>query len=320
MSDGAIQIQGCAIRVAAIDSTGAPIAGANMTWQDNLPLITLDLKPVYENGVDITPVSACGQPVMSYKDYDRPKRWEVGITVGDSNYDRDSLIDGGALLTRASNAGRTFADGATTTGSNLLNSPALASFTGMDYGRAVTGTGIPANTYIVDVISATVARLNNAATATGTGVSITLGSVAAQTIGYQSIPLLTVGNPNGISIEVWAKAILRLTGYQGPATYPSGGVAGPPAIPGSPWVRVAIPRAYQFPGDQKIENKETPHLWTGWAIENPNWGTGPNSDWTTAGAGNVGPVVALDSSRAVNWMRDNALPTPLGPYLQTSAA
>ena len=160
-TNGGINIQGCAYRLTALNADGS-ITADNMTGMiaDDKPLVRLEAKPVYENGVEITPISACGIPIISYKDYDRYKRWEVTLTLGDRDPEQMELLSSGqgSLITAAGTAGRTFADGVTIDNSNTLGSPADASFVADDVGRSVTGTGIPSDTYISEYISATSVR------------------------------------------------------------------------------------------------------------------------------------------------------------------
>lgn len=86
--------------------------------------------------------------------------------------------------------GRTFADGAVTSGSTALSSPTLGQFTFSDVGRTVTGTGVPAGTVIQSVTDSSDAVLSQAATATGTGLTIVLGDLV--TTGQQSAGYVTV--------------------------------------------------------------------------------------------------------------------------------
>jgi hypothetical protein len=67
---------------------------------------------------------------------------------------------------------RTVTDGATTSGSSTITS-ATGAFTTADWGKLVTGTGIPANTTIVAIVSSTSVKLSANATATGASVSLT---------------------------------------------------------------------------------------------------------------------------------------------------
>lgn len=77
--------------------------------------------------------------------------------------------------TSSTDTGRSFSDGATTSGSATLTS-STANFTSADLGRSVSGSGIPLSTTILAVNSATSVTLSSNATATATGVSITLGA------------------------------------------------------------------------------------------------------------------------------------------------
>lgn len=92
--------------------------------------------------------------------------------------------------------GRTFTDGAVTSGSTALTSPTLAQFAFTDVGRTVAGTGIPAGTVIQSVTDPSDAVLSQAATATGTGLTITLGDLvtAGQTAaGYVTVAVIGQG-------------------------------------------------------------------------------------------------------------------------------
>ena len=317
-TNGGIAIQGCAYRLTALNADGS-ITAANMTGMiaDDKPLVKLEAKPVYENGVEITPISACGIPIISYKDYDRYKRWEVTLTLGDWDPEQMELLSSGqgSLMTSTGSAGRTFADGVFTENSNILTSAALASFVPDDVGRTVTASGdVPGGTYITEYVDVNTVRMSNAATASASAVSVTLGAQPVGTIGYNFPKLLCPAQPNGISIEVWSKLIVRCTGYQGTTPYPS---AGTPDIPGSAYLRTGIFRAYLWQDAMMIENKEDQQVWRGWAIENPNFGTGPELDWTeTAQTGGV-PV---DTTTWAAQLCDIELPSPLQPGYQSTAA
>jgi hypothetical protein len=76
---------------------------------------------------------------------------------------------------------RTVTDGATTTGSATLTS-ATAAFTADDIGAGVSGTGIPTNTTIIAVNSATSVTMSANATATATAVSVTITRVGLQAL------------------------------------------------------------------------------------------------------------------------------------------
>lgn len=312
-TNGAVVIQGCAYRITRLNADGSCATGAMAKVQDDIPLVKVTAKPNLVQGVDITPVSACGVPTISFKDCDRYKRWDFQLDISDWDPEQMELLAGGSVISGTTSAGRTFADGQVTINENTLTSPALATFLTTDVGRGVTGTGIPTNTYIAEYVSPTVVRMSAVATATGTGLSIVLGSSSGGTIGYQFPRLLQTACPNGVSLEVWGKQIVRHTGYQGTTPYPSAGTA---TIPGSAWVRFGIFRILGLTHmDQTIENKEMPFSFSGWAIENPNFGTGPEDDWRVSGVTGVG--TPIDTTAWCDQMADFALPTPLAPGYQS---
>lgn len=74
------------------------------------------------------------------------------------------------------------ADGATTNGSTTVTA-ATAIFRQEDEGKAITGTGIPTGTTIVKWTNATTITLSQAATATGTGVALSVGNARTQATG-----------------------------------------------------------------------------------------------------------------------------------------
>lgn len=310
-TNGPVPIQGCAFRISRLAADGSVVTSASAKIQDDRSLVKLELKPVMEDGVEITPKSACGVPVISYKDCNRFKRWEVNLTLGDWDPEAMELAGQGQIITATGTAGRTFADGVTTLNENLITSPSLANFLASDVGRSVTGAGIPGSSYITEFISSTAVRMNNLATATATGVSITLGAQSVSTIGYGYPHLLLVPCPLGVSIEVWSKAIVRGTGYPGTTPYPSAGTA---VIPGSAYIRTGAFRCFLWHDAISIENKEQTPVLTGWAIENPNFGTGPEDDWRVSGLPATG--AAIDTTVPIAQMADFALPTPLQPGYQ----
>ena len=321
-TNGPVSVQGCAYRIGRLAADGSVVASAVGMVQDDRSFVKLEAKPNMQAGVEITPISGCGVPVISYKDCDRYKRWDINLTIGDMDFEKMEILGQGAILTAAGSTGRTFNDGAVTTNLNTLSSPALAAFLPSDVGRSVTGTGIPSNTFISQYVSSTLVRINNLATATGAGLSIVLGAQPVSTIGYQYPHLLLTACPFGVSIEVWSKAIVRGTGYQGFAQFPSSGTQ---LVPGSGYFRTGIFRSFLWHDAKTIENKEETPMFTGWAIENPNFGTGPVDDWRVSGLpGAIGAATPIDTTAWCNIMADFQLPGVaantgnIGPGYQTS--
>jgi hypothetical protein len=84
---------------------------------------------------------------------------------------------------------RMVADGSTTSSSVTVNS-ATGAFTAADIGRTVSGSGIPAGDRIATVVSSTQVTLATAATATATGVTLTITPGSTFT-------------PYGLELVVW---------------------------------------------------------------------------------------------------------------------
>jgi hypothetical protein len=82
-------------------------------------------------------------------------------------------------------------------------------------------------------------------------------------VGYQEPALGIVGNPNGISIELWSKAIIA--GFQTSTL---------------PYYRWVLPRVTGMHTTQRdIANTNTQTVMEGQGYGNPNWGSGPFGDW-----------------------------------------
>jgi hypothetical protein len=109
--------------------------------------------------------------------------------AGPGKVDMTATLAGKTIWTNQGS--RVFADGATTSGSPNITSPALGLLTQADVGRPITGAGIPASTVLGTVTPAVSPATNSAATlattagvpvnatATASGVTLTLGSLAA---------------------------------------------------------------------------------------------------------------------------------------------
>lgn len=316
-SAGGVNIQGCALRIAALNSDGSITAsGTSGMIVDDLPFLKFTAKPNTQAGVEITPISACGAPLISYKDYDRAKRWDCTLEIGDADFDKWVMVGGGSELQAAMSAGRTFTDGVLTLNSTTITSAASASFVATDVGRSLTGTGIPASTYIARVISSTSAVMSAAASATEAAESVVLGALAARTVAYQFPHLLSVPNANGVSLEIWQKIIVRGSESQATTPYPSVGGT-PVGLPPSGYLRWGIFRFIPTPQDIDIEDKEGTRMFSGWAIENPMFGTGPVFDWTTSGVDGGAP---LDTTAWCNAMMDYQLPSPRQAGYQATPA
>jgi hypothetical protein len=90
----------------------------------------------------------------------------------------------------------------------------------------------------------------------------TLLSSGGASVGYASPAVGVVGNPNGVAIEVFSKAIVN--------GKPSGTL---------PFWRWILPYAIMRPsGDRAIENGKLATTFTGWGVGEDGFGTGPDAD------------------------------------------
>lgn len=103
---------------------------------------------------------------------------------------------------------------------------------------------------------------------------------AGNTVGYAWPAVGVDPQPNGLSIEVWSRAI---------------DANGAPAAT-NPYIRWVVPRAYLQRGAGTIEEGPFGPVFSGRGIQNPNWGNGPANDWTLA------------STRVLQWARESAGP------------
>lgn len=139
--------------------------------------------------------------------------WEIACSAG------EIATLGLDLVGQREFALRTVTDGVTTSGSTAISS-ATAAFSVDDIGKPISGTGIPAGATIASVTSATAAVLSANASASGTGITFTIGVAlatasypasikplkfnhAAVTIGGASVPvkMLSISGNNGLNAD-----------------------------------------------------------------------------------------------------------------------
>lgn len=78
-------------------------------------------------------------------------------------------------ITNAGSTARVVTDGVTTNNSTTVTS-ATANFTAADVGKALVGTNLPPGTAILSVTNSTTVEVTNPATASGTGITLTIGA------------------------------------------------------------------------------------------------------------------------------------------------
>ena len=141
---------------------------------------------------------------------------------------------------RGMHVSRVVTDGVTTSGSATVTS-ATAAFIANDTGKVITGTGIPAATTILSVQSPTSITLSANASATGAGVTLTIG-VAYATPSYASAG----GSLFGASLPQTGAVVVNGT-LTVPTTTALGSIAG--------GVNVVGAKSWEFSQDNMIDDK-----------------------------------------------------------------
>lgn len=268
-----------AIRVCALDVDGSPLAGASsMIQSDNIVKLTTAWE--VQSGTDISQTNGQGAICLSYKAPDTMKRLNTTVQICDDDLLLKQLLAGGTLFTDTPT--RTVSDGVTATDTSLVS--ATAAFTDADIGDTVSGTGIFAGSTIISRQSGTHVTLSHATTATATGVSVTISGPTGVT-GYQPPKVGVIGTPNGVSVELWVKRIVRDTQVG--------------------WVHLAIPRNFLAINDADYTDAFADMSFKGYAVESANWGSGPVNDFLH------------DSTACIQEVFAAALPTPLQDGYQT---
>jgi hypothetical protein len=283
------RVRFCALRAGRCNAQGSIPAGATNSWVSNL-IGKLIVKPVIYQQGDIDIPDGCGG--LPYSDHSRSfaKRYDLELDVLTPDPELAEMLLAKPLIVSTSSFGvRTVTDGATTSGVNTLTS-ATAAWSNADIGAVVAATGIVVGSTIQSITSATVAVMSNNATATGSGVSVTItrplpaGMSVGASIGSYAPRLNTYPVDFGVSLEFWSKALIG--GSQAQTL---------------PWFRTGVFQSFWEPSDDTFDNAANPTKYMGFAVENLGFGTGPGRDW-------FGGQVGVMPSAAMGSYRDFALP------------
>lgn len=107
----------------------------------------------------------------------------------------------------------------------------------------------------------------------------TLLTEATENVGWAAPAIGEVVNPNGVSIEVWSRAI----------------VGGRPAATNPFWRWVMPFVNTRLEGDRTLENGATANVFSGKGLGNAAWGDGPANDWTFPAAASSALSFARDT-------------------------
>lgn len=188
-------VQGCALRVGALEPNGVPDPGAGNLFTVDFVRVAYTL--VVQEGTEIIVPSACGTNCVDFKADDTLRRFDIEIEVCEHNPQLFALMTGGTVLTETN--------------------------------------------------------------------VITPGGGVKDAEGYAS-PAIgdTLGAPNGVSVEVWAKRIQN------------GGLD--PDFPYHRFVFTKV-RSLRQAGTREFTNGAHAFVFSGQAVQNENWFDGPMNDW-----------------------------------------
>lgn len=311
--DGSGSLFALGMRMALLDAAGAPIPGTTTAYSTT-SLITASLGLNYEDGQEIIQRNGSGDICMYYKAPDTLKNGVIEdlqvcvpdgnilkFAIGGDTIDRAAVQEVQTVTITGTPTGGTFTltyAGQTTAGiafdaAAAAVLAALEALSNIAPGDVVVGGGPGPGTPYTVTFAAT---LGNVAQMTASGAGLTGGvspavavttttpGVSALNIGYKA-PLTGVSaHPNGISVELWTRAMQ------------DGAAAA--ELPYLHWV---LPRVTMRLADNFVANGENPLTpsFQGTSAQNSNWGAGPGGDW---------PVSTTPADRVWQYVRTSTLP------------
>ena len=90
----------CRVRVTRLDSVGNPSPGPNNYWVSDKP-IQLTVTPVIEAGADRTLIGGCDCIIATYRGYDKLKRFDLELDLGDLEPALMEMLLGSTAITEA---------------------------------------------------------------------------------------------------------------------------------------------------------------------------------------------------------------------------
>lgn len=308
----------------ALDGSTPADGGSNSMYVSD-KLMKIDFNPDMDAGQEVSNRGASGALIQVYRLPDLLKRLTVSVQVGALDPELEFILTGGTVLTSTA----TPLSGAPVLGSSTnTTGGVLAAGTYGYKATALTQYGETAGsaaekTQVTTGATSTVVLTWSAITGAvgyriygrtsggpwrflaqvGTVLTWTdIGSITPDVTrpvptidtsgvapnGYQYPTVGVDPTPNGISLEVWARNIAE----PGTPGYPAGQQVGV-----APYIRWVFPRMYLHKGNRTLDMNPADSTFDGYAVENSQWGNGPNNDWL------------YDSSRLAQYAYDATLPT-----------
>jgi len=266
----AASVQGAAIRVTRLDSSGALLNGSLDSYTTSA-FLRMSFTPEYEDGEEITEKAADGTVCVSYKAPDRLKRVTMELAICEPDPELTALLAGGVLLSRNEST----STGLAITSASILATTAvctvlLASTTGITAGSNVTIAGLSPATGTLNGVQRVVSVTTNTSftfstTATGvvTATSATVTLRDDKSAGWAAPAIGDDPAGNGVAIECWSYA-----------------VASGKRASTNPYFHWIFPYArLRQSGDRVIENGLLANTFQGYGIGNTSFGSGPDGRW-----------------------------------------
>ena len=268
--DYAASVQGAAIRVTRLNSSGALLTG-DLDSYTTSAFIRMSFTPEYEDGEEITEKAANGTVCVSYKAPDVLKRVTMELAICEPDPELTALLAGGVLLSRDQSTSSSVAISSATTISSGATTITTSAAHGLAAGDNITLTGLTAGTSgtlngvarVVTVPSTTTFTISTEAVGTVTASSATVTQRDDTSVGYAAPLIGDDPAGNGVAIECWSHA-----------------VAAGKRTSTNPYFHWIFPYArLRQSGDRVIENGLLANTFEGYGIGNDAFGVGPDGRW-----------------------------------------
>jgi hypothetical protein len=260
--DYAASVQAVGLRITKLDATGAPATSATSSYTTKA-FTKFSWTPEYEEGEEIKTVAADGTTCVYYKMPDTLKEVQVELEMCNPQPEVYEMLAGGSILVGATSPTYTITNKALTTNVATLTTSATHA---LIVGDRVVVTGVDATfngTYTVTAVTGTTFSYAKTAANVVSGAA-TGTAIRGDNTGWASPAIGAVSNPNGVSIEVWSRAI----------------VAGRPAAVNPYWRWVMPFMITRLEGDRTLENGALANVFSGKGLGNAAWNDGPANDWS----------------------------------------
>lgn len=289
--DGSGSLFALGMRLTKLDATGAPLVGAQNSYVTSA-LVTAALGLEYEDGQEVIQRNGSGNICLAFQAPATLKRGTISdlsvcspdpnvmaFTIGGDTITRAAVDESQTVTINGGPTGGTFTltfEGDTTApiAFDALAAAVQSALEGLDNLEPgdVTVTGAAGGPYSVLFADAlgnvTQMTASGAGLTGGTSPTVTVATGAEGTsltdIGYRAPQVGSDPTPNGISVELWTRAVMD-------GAYAS-------ELPYFHWV---LARAFLRPSDAWTLSGEDVLLpsFEGFSNQNANWGSGPADDW-----------------------------------------